>query len=281
MRKQFFIPVLVGILALGAAPAFAQSATVVMRNGDRVPAQIIDMGRDFSLTVNGAPRRVPIGEIVLLDFTGNGRDVSSEEISRANAANGYVVMRNGETFNASLQDFTGKPLIAVFSNGRRANIGEIARIYLGSVANVAGFPNQPGNQAGAGTSGNSGNTPNAPGNARTVVVPANVAWSNTGLNVRRGQQLRFESSGEIRISVNGDDVARPSGANSGRLAGNAPVPSFPAGALIGRINNGPPFAIGDTNNPITMPENGRLVFGINDDHVGDNSGNFVVKIWEP
>ena len=45
MRKQFFIPVLVGMLALGAAQAFAQSATVVMRNGDRVQADVMDMGR--------------------------------------------------------------------------------------------------------------------------------------------------------------------------------------------------------------------------------------------
>ena len=135
MRKQFFIPVMVGILALGAAQAFAQSATVVMRNGDRVQAQIIDMGRDFSLNVNGQPRRVPIGEIVLLDFTGNGRDISSEEISRANAANGYVVMRNGETFNASLQDFTGKPLIAVFSNGRACQ-------HRRGVAHLHGFGGQ-------------------------------------------------------------------------------------------------------------------------------------------
>ena len=45
MRKQFLIPVLVGILALGAAQAFAQSGTVVMRNGDRVQAEVMDMGR--------------------------------------------------------------------------------------------------------------------------------------------------------------------------------------------------------------------------------------------
>ena len=198
----------------------------------------------------------------------------------ANAANGYVVMRNGESFNASLQDFTGKPLIAVFSNGRRANIGEISRIFLSSVANVAGFPNQPGtNQAGTGTSG--GNNPNAPVDARTIVVPANVAWSNSGISVRRGQQIRFDSTGEIRLSFNGDDVARPAGAKSGRTADRSPIPSFPAGALIGRINNGPPFAIGDTSNPIAMSDNGRLFFGVNDDHVNDNSGNFVVKIWEP
>ena len=97
MRKQFFIPVLVGMLALGAAQAFAQSATVVMRNGERVQAEVMDMGRVFSLRVNGQPRPVPIGDVVLLDFAGDGRNVTLEEVTKANAANGgYVVMRNGE-----------------------------------------------------------------------------------------------------------------------------------------------------------------------------------------
>ena len=41
---------------------------------------------NFSLRVNGQPRQVPIGDIVLLDFAGNGRNVSVEELSRANAA---------------------------------------------------------------------------------------------------------------------------------------------------------------------------------------------------
>ena len=77
MRKQFFIPVMVGMLALGAAQAFAQSGTVVMRNGDRVQAEVRDMGQNFSLRVNGQPRQVPIGDIVLIDFTGNGRDISN------------------------------------------------------------------------------------------------------------------------------------------------------------------------------------------------------------
>ena len=30
-----------------------------------------------------------------------------------------------------------------------------------------------------------------------------------------------------------------------------------------------------------MPDNGRLFLGVNDDHVEDNSGNYVVKVWEP
>ena len=297
MRRQFFIPVLVGILALSAAQAFAQTATVVMRNGERVRAEVIDMGGRFSFNVNGQIRRVPIGDVVLLDFAGDGRNVTWEEVSKVNAANGgYVIMRNGEQFNASLQDFTGKPLIAVFSNGRRANLSDVARIYLGSVANVAGFPTQPPN-ASVAPNEPMPETPGrlrrgrdrdayrdrsaAPPNARTVVVPSNVQWTNTGFNVSRGQYLRFEPSGEIRLSMNGEDIAHAAGALDNRHNDKATIPSIPVGALIGRVGNGEPFSIGDTTNAFDMPASGRLFLGINDDHHPDNSGNFVVKVWEP
>ena len=294
MRKQFLIPVLVGMLAVSAAQAFAQSATVVMRNGDRVRADVIDMGRNFTFNVNGQKRQVPIGDVVLLDFAGDGRNVTWDEVSKVNAANGgYIIMRNGEQFNASLQDFTGKPLIAVFSNGRRSNLSDVARIYLGSVGNVPGFPTQAASNPSvtqpemterpAWARGRRGNRDRsaAPANARSVVVPSNVLWTNTGFNVSRGQYLRFEPSGEIRLSTNGEDIGRPAGAMSARKADKATIPTIPVGALIGRIGNGQPFPIGDTTNAFDMPDSGRLFLGVNDDHVADNSGNYVVKIWEP
>ncbi len=121
----------------------------------------------------------------------------------------------------------------------------------------------------------------APPNARSVVVPSNVVWTNTGINVTRGQGLRFEPSGEIMLSFNGDDISRPSGTVNLRHNDKAPIPTAPHGALIGRIGNGRPFAIGDTTNAFDMSTTGKLFLGVNDDHVADNSGNFVVKIWQP
>lgn len=302
MRKQFLMPILVGLIALSATEAFAQTATVVMRNGERLRADVVDMGRAFSFTVNGQPRSVPIGDVVMLDFAGDGRNVSVEEVAKVNGANGgYVVMRSGEQFNATLQDFTGKPLIAVFSNGRKNNLSDVARIYMGSVANVSGFPNpnanananananpnvEPPRGRGRGWGWGRGGDPyaersNAPASARSVVVPSNVEWTSTGIMVSQGQWLRFEPSGEIRLSTNGEDIARASGATSGRHADRATIPSVPVGALIARINNGAPFSIGDSNQAFQMSATGRLFLGVNDDHVPDNSGNFVVKIWEP
>ena len=112
-------------------------------------------------------------------------------------------------------------------------------------------------------------------------MPANVAWTNTGIHVTRGQWMRFEPSGEIRLSFNGDDVAVAAGAKSGRMAEKAPIPTIYAGALIGRVNSGKPFSIGNTTQAFQMPANGTLFLGVNDDHVPDNSGNYVVKVWEP
>ena len=115
--------------------------------------------------------------------------------------------------------------------------------------------------------------------ARTIVVASNVAWTDTGMRVTRGQSLRFESAGEIRLSFNGSDTAGPAGAPSGRTSEKAPIPSFVLGALIGRINNGKPFAIGNTPKAIQMPVDGTLFLGVNDDYPADNSGNLVVKVW--
>jgi hypothetical protein len=126
-----------------------------------------------------------------------------------------------------------------------------------------------------------GETSTAPPSARTVVVPSNVAWTNTRINVVRGQRLRFEPTGEVRLSFDVADIAHPAGAVSSRHNSRAPLSTTAVGALIGRVGNGQPFSIGDSTNVFEMPAAGRLYLGVNDDHVDDNSGNFVVKVWEP
>jgi hypothetical protein len=72
-------------------------------------------------------------------------------------------------------------------------------------------------------------------------------------------------------------MASPAGAYTGRTATQAPIPSVPAGALVARIGNGRPFAVGDQRS-IRAPGSGRLYLGINDDYLGDNSGEFRVNI---
>ena len=162
-------------------------------------------------------------------------------------------------------DVVRKPFLMAFLVG---TVAFAAQTYAQSGRGQGGRDDDPARSA-------------APPNARTIVVPSNVAWTNTRINVTRGQHLRFEPSGEIRLSFNGEDIARASGPTKARHTDSAPIPSTPVGALIGRVGNGRPFSIGDTTTALDMPANGRLFLGVNDDHVADNSGNLVVKIWEP
>ena len=79
----------------------------------------------------------------------------------------------------------------------------------------------------------------------------------------------------VAIAACNADVASPAGGN--RSAASAPMPGAPAGALIGRIGNGPAFAIGNLTK-VTMPSSGRFYLGVNDDELSDNSGAYQVVL---
>jgi hypothetical protein len=111
----------------------------------------------------------------------------------------------------------------------------------------------------------------------TVTVGAETRWVDTGVSVLAGDQVRFQVSGTVQMSPDRGDVADPRGSRSNRRAPDAPLPQVPAGALIGRINQGAPFVIGDRAS-VTMPQTGRLQLSINDDHLADNSGGFRVAV---
>src|SRR5690606_9480067 len=115
---------------------------------------------------------------------------------------------------------------------------------------------------------------------RTIRVPGDAGWVNTGIRVVEGQRLVFRTTGEIRLSNNDNDVAGPGGAHSGRTAANAPLRREAAGALIGRIDNGEPFGIGDQRT-ITAPATGVLFLAVNDDVLNDNVGSFTVRLSSP
>jgi hypothetical protein len=111
----------------------------------------------------------------------------------------------------------------------------------------------------------------------TFSVAANRQWTPTGIRVNQGDGLRFSSSGEIHFSGSAADRAGVAGSPDHKFIGGAPLPSALAGALIGRIDNGLPFGIGDQAT-INAPASGLLYLGTNDDNVNDNSGQFQVVI---
>ena len=114
-------------------------------------------------------------------------------------------------------------------------------------------------------------------NAQTFRVNSQQRWTPTGITVRSGDTITFQSSGQIQMSDNAQDVASPAGSLSRRMAPDAPISGVLAGALIARIGGYSPVALGDQTR-ITAPVSGELWLGVNDDHLPDNRGDFTVAV---
>jgi hypothetical protein len=114
---------------------------------------------------------------------------------------------------------------------------------------------------------------------RQVIVSADVPWNDAGIDVRSGQTIYIEATGNVRWGRDRRDG--PAGENNSPSNPNRPLPNRPAAALIGKVGNTSTdyFFIGDEQGPIRMRASGRLYLGINDDFLPDNSGNFRVVIY--
>jgi hypothetical protein len=112
----------------------------------------------------------------------------------------------------------------------------------------------------------------------TVGVGGTTRWIDTGIDVYASDMVRFQATGSVQMSDDGNDIADPGGSRSRRLASDAPMARQLAGALIGRVDQGAPMLIGARTTGIRMPQTGRLFLSVNDDHLGDNRGEFRVAI---
>jgi len=111
---------------------------------------------------------------------------------------------------------------------------------------------------------------------RSVTVSPTAAWTDTGIDVRAGQEIYFQTSGQVtwspnkRVDANG---TRDSKSNPAR-----PLPTRNGGALIGRIGDRDTFLIGLDVGPFRIRQNGRLYLGVNDDNLEDNTGFYYVVV---
>ena len=113
---------------------------------------------------------------------------------------------------------------------------------------------------------------------REVAVSSVESWSDTGIDVRDGQTVYFESRGRVRWGPDRRDDA--AGEKKSPFNANRPIPRRPAAALIGRVGDSTDyFFIGGDQGPILIRGRGRLYLGVNDDYLKDNSGAFTVTIY--
>jgi hypothetical protein len=269
-------------LVLLALPSFViaeaeHRATVLMRNGERVSGLLEDVenGLVYVRVSQNDQRRLPVGDVQLIDFVGGASGLPDTELSVAARPDHLALLRNGTSWTGRFVDIRGGEASAapgenhtlIFRTGneeRRIGLDEVARIYFG---------NYPFNTSAAGDTSAPANVPQG-----AIRVAANASWVPTNIIVRPGDRLTFNATGQVQLSDDAGDVATPGGSHRGRMAASAPIPTALAGALIGKIGNSAPFPIGDMTSPLPMPARGALFLGVNDDHVNDNRGEFVVEV---
>jgi hypothetical protein len=275
-----------GVMGGATVAAAADRVTLVLRSGEKITGELDGQteNRIYVRTSFADQPKIPIDQIAMIDVGGDAINPPAGEMAEAAGSAHYLVPKNGAPMKGqflriegSLGDADPKPPVIAFKKESgeeiRVAVADMRRLYLGNYT--------PPSTQSTSASGPA-STPMAAGE-RLVTVMANADWVDTGLTVRQGQAVAFTSSGEITLSADQNDKATTGGSISGRKAASAPLPTANAGALIGRVSGARGrgasaiIPVGDQKT-VTMPAAGRLFLRVNDDHLGDNSGQFEVRI---
>ncbi len=283
--KLFLMTLAVVILVSQAAPFAQEQVTVVRRNGERVTGRFEDWVRQtdtvYMRVTPNDQRRFPMADVLVIEVGGNATTLPANETQAAQGADHILITRRGAVMTGRLVNIEGgdgsaqpnEPRSVTFRAGggeQRLRLAEVARLYMGNYPRPTVATPAPAPPAAPAAD------PAVP--EGSVRVRATDQWTATNIAVRRGDRVLFTPDGEIRLSGEADDMASASGSLKGRMVASAPMPSVLAGALIGRIGNGAPFAIGNQSVPLPMPGDGPLWLGINDDPVRDNAGQLIVRV---
>lgn len=189
-----------------------------------------------------------------------------------------LYLRNGQRLQGDLVGVRGSTI--EFEERRGFGGSRTVRIDRGDVERIE-FDRFGG--SGGNNWNNNGDSDNGWGGGRPsglrerqASVSATEEWTATGVQVRAGQTIYIEASGQVRWGRDRRDG--PQGERNSPFNQARPLPNRPAAALIGRIGNDV-FFIGDEQGPIRVRNSGRLELGINDEYLEDNSGSFRVTIY--
>jgi hypothetical protein len=273
------IPAVAVVAYLAASALAAERATFILTDGERKSGEVVFHGGNaanfidgqLNLGDNGKEQSFPIDRVAVIDFAGG--TPSATELSRVPASGQVVVTRDGNTIAGRFVNIVrGDTLLWENQSGQEQQlpVRDVARVYLNPQSARAVFNYNGPAATAVGTSGTIA--------GRTISVPANRQWIDTGIDVSAGERLVFQASGQVTIGRSADQTASPDGNPSYRSPAY-PDATAPGGALLGKVGaNGKPFGIGTQSQPLGMPASGRLFLGVNDNEIADNSGAFSVVV---
>ena len=251
---------------------------VFVRRGERVQVSatgVITVGR-ARITPDGLPRTDPSAPLPNANegkLIGAISNDPSAQIIELGSSREFTADRNGRLYltanRGSFTDARGGFDVQV-RRERSLNARDTDELDRGGIRSRDRVAGLPGRGPGYGD--------------RQVEVPGNSRSTDTGIDVRSGDQITFTASGTVvagqRAGTVGPEGKAPSG--FGGIIGTRPVPNAGVGALIGYIRTSDgqtsqAFFIGNQLT-YTVPADGRLYLAINDDNYNDNSGSFTVRI---
>ena len=183
-----------------------------------------------------------------------------------------LILRSGRSFTGELISVRDGRMDFRTDQGRLEafNLDEVDRVeFSGRARDQGGYRNDsrpPGNERPSGL------------REREVEVPGAAAWTRTSVELRDGQEVWFDSRGEVRWGPGRKDG--PAGESGSPRNPARPIPSRPGASLIGKIGEtGDPFFIGNDHGPLRVRGRGTLFLGVNDDYLQDNGGAFRVIVY--
>ncbi len=184
MFKRTILAFSVATLAVTGMAQAQENATLTLRSGEKITAQLIDLGGvGFTVKVNGTEKQIPTHDVAVIDFTGGS--MSDADWAKVPSGQPLVWLRSGETVNGQLYDIGGssplKITLKTASGEREFSSNEIARIILARPSNTVA------------TSGTNANLASATGSG--IAVSPKQPWTATGLTVKKGEILMFTASG--------------------------------------------------------------------------------------
>lgn len=117
--------------------------------------------------------------------------------------------------------------------------------------------------------------------AQDITVKADQVWTDTNLDVAAGETIRITCAGSLTYLNNKGEsqVASPTGLKRGfrDLVRTLPVNASGKGAVVARVGDGVPFAVGEKWEG-KAPISGRLFLGINQGSGDRADGSFTAKL---
>lgn len=262
------------------AYAAPERATFILTNGERKSGIVAFHGDQHENQINGylnlaqdnaKDLTFPMDQVAVIDFT--GARPAMTEVAQLGAGQ-MLVMRDGSVQQGRFVNLIGgDTLLWDNAAGQRQQfaIRDVGRVYLNPESARSVY------SRGRGAAGAAVATSGQLLTASPVRVDARTAWNDTGITVNAGDRIAFTASGQIQFGQGAGQIADPNGNPAERRA-NYPDPTVPVGALLGRIGNGAPFAIGMQTQALVMPASGRLMLGVNDNELNDNGGFYAVTV---